>query len=216
VQTSLENLSPLPFTSVNLQLAFMKQGLAMGAIQSVLMTPVGLLMGCANLAGQMSGELFTGFAPAEGHQVLLGAHVWGLPGCYGGCKSIVEWQRAVTTADGDVEKLGSITLACTRPHAAFTGVPSVSISAVEKVNANDSLVAGFERAPSGKHTLSVGGSRQLEAGDACNMKLKGLFTSEGVLGLALELSGAKSSATLSVEARQSAAPKFGACVQLAP
>jgi hypothetical protein len=60
--------------------------LGCGELKSVLMTPVGMLMGMANIYGQMGAEFFTGMQPADGHQLLVGAHVWGLPGLYGGVK----------------------------------------------------------------------------------------------------------------------------------
>ena len=63
--------------------------LGCGELKSVLGTPLGLLMGMANIYGQMGAEFFTGLAPPalpDGHQLMVGAHVWGLHGLYGGVK----------------------------------------------------------------------------------------------------------------------------------
>ena len=63
--------------------------LAGGELKSVLMTGLGPLMVMANVYGQMGAEFLTGlFPPAlpDGHQLMVGAHVWGLHGLYGGVK----------------------------------------------------------------------------------------------------------------------------------
>ena len=60
--------------------------LGCGELKSVLLTPVGPLMGMANIYGQMGAEFVTGLPLPEGHQLMVGAHVWGLHGLYGGVK----------------------------------------------------------------------------------------------------------------------------------
>ena len=95
LQTTIEGFQPLSFLNLNLQLAFVPQGLAGGVLQSMLLTPVGMVMSCINTGGQMSCEFITGGAPSETSQVMLGAHWWGLPGVLGGCKAAVEFQHMV-------------------------------------------------------------------------------------------------------------------------
>lgn len=63
LQTTLEGFMPLPFMQVTTQLLFMPQGLAGGAMQTVLMCPVGALMLSANLAGQLSADVTARAAP---------------------------------------------------------------------------------------------------------------------------------------------------------
>ena len=99
LQTTIEGFPPLSFLNLNLQLAFVPQGLAGGVLQSMLLTPVGMVMSSINTGGQMSCEFITGGAPSETSQVMLGAHWWGLPGLLGGCKAAMEFQHMVLDKD---------------------------------------------------------------------------------------------------------------------
>lgn len=133
LQTALEGFAPLPFLNFNTQLAFVPAGLAGGVLQSVMLTPVGMVMACANTGGQLSAEFLTGAAipnfansmapeeakggaptdkdaPTSSSQLLLGAHVWGLPGLLGGVKTAIEWQHAHVTADEELLGASSVTL----------------------------------------------------------------------------------------------------------
>ena len=217
LQTSLEGFQPLPLPlQLNTQLAFMPQGLAMGAVQGVLMTPVGVALGNLNLAGQMSAEIVTGFEPAEGNQVLLGAHAWGLPGQLGGVKTAIEWQRMVMEGD-DLVRSCAVTLACTRPlHEDKRDAPAnVSLSVMQRMSPTTQLAFGMERnVEGGAHAMSIGGSRQLEGGN----KVRAKWTTSGLLGIALEVVSEKTSLTLSTEVDstpgKALCPKFGAVLSL--
>uniref|UniRef100_A0A7S0LP02 Uncharacterized protein n=1 Tax=Coccolithus braarudii TaxID=221442 RepID=A0A7S0LP02_9EUKA len=210
LQTSLEGFSPLPFMQITTQAAFVQHGLAMGAAHAMLMTPVGYLMGAANLMGQLSGELVAAL-PIEDQQIMLGVHMWGLPGAWGGVKAALEWTKPVLDEQGEFTgKLSSVTLACTRPHKASESGPSWSLSAASRLSASDSLLTSFERTPRGNHVLCMGGSREIRPG----LRLRGKWSTTGVLGMALEMPADKGSLTLSIETAPSRDPKFGATVQI--
>jgi len=213
VQTTLEGLQPLPFMQITTQAAFVKQGLAMGGLQTVCMTPVGFLMGSVNLMGQMSCEFVSG-APAGDGQVMFGAHVWGFPGIYGGTKAALEWTRPVLDEQGEFTgRLSAITLACTRPRKEFEGVSTVSLTAANRMSETNSVLASIERNAQGNIEMAVGGSGLVRPG----MRMRGRFTTKGVLGMALELPTEKSNLTLSMEiGSDGREPKFGATVQLSP
>mmetsp|Transcript_71074 Transcript_71074/g.118125 ORF Transcript_71074/g.118125 Transcript_71074/m.118125 type:complete len:356 (+) Transcript_71074:101-1168(+) len=221
LQTTLDGLTPLPFVPAQFttQINFVKHNgalqLAMGTLQTVVFSPIGFMFGYVNLAGQTSAELVTGFPLAAGHQVLMGAHVWGVGGVYGGTKAALEWQQNVEVDGGEPMRLSTVTLACTRPHQGSDKQPSASLSITQRVGDGHSLAASFERTPTGSHVMWFGGTRQLEGS-----KLKGKWSTTGVLGLAVELLGDKSSLTLCVEANSNPgeclSPKFGASLQLSP
>ena len=97
LQTSFEGFSPLPFLNLNTQLAFVPAGLAGGVLQTMLLTPVGVVMGCVNTGAQMSCEVITGAQPSPTSQAMLGCHWWGMPGLLGGVKASLELQHMVLT-----------------------------------------------------------------------------------------------------------------------
>ena len=195
----------------------MPQGLAGGALQAVLMTPVGVLLGSANLFGQMCAELITGAQPSESTQLMLGAHVWGQPGVYGGAKLAAELQHAVMDGD-EVVGTSAITLAATRPYVKADGSPastSGSLSIAYRPSSVYSLATSIERTPDGSHVLTAGGTRALDGGK----RVKGRVTTAGILALALDVAADASSLTLCAELgiTPSAAPaRFGATVSLNP
>jgi len=211
LQTTLEGFQPLPFTQFTAQVAFCPGG-AMGVGQAVIMTPVGILMGSGNLGGQLSGELLTGFSPGEGSQVLIGGHVWGLPGTYGGCKAAIEWQQAILKQDGEPISSGTITLAVTRP---YTGQTSASLSVSQRTSDNTVLVASVEGRSQADPVIAFGGSRQLGSN-----RLRGRYSTNGLLGLALDVCSDRSVLSLIAQVDstpgKSLSPSFGATVQLMP
>ena len=223
LQASFEGFSPLPFVQLNTQLAFLPQGLAGGVLQGVMVSPIGMLMGCANTGGQLSAELLTAVqTPGEG-QLMFGVHTWGVPGLRCGYKAALEFQHQLV--DGE-ELLGSsaITLACTSPFVSADGAPlaeperSVSLSAFHRTSKNHAVCASVDwpakSATGGSMTL--GGTRQLSD----TLRLRGKWGTTGILALALEVSGEKSSVTLVAETstlpNATAPPKFGATVVLSP
>jgi len=220
LQTSVEGFQPLPFLNVNLQLAFVPQGLAGGVLQTMLLTPVGMMMGYMNTGGQMSGEFITGFQPSPTSQVLLGCHVWGLPGLTGGAKTALEAQHMILDKDDDLVASSAVTLACTAPFVAADGTklaaydPTLSISVFQRLSPLHSLAATMERKPGVGIHLTAGGTRQLSE----HCRVRGKWGTSGILALALELAGEKSSVTLVSEVRTSGAlaPKFGATLSLSP
>lgn len=216
LQTTLEGFMPLPFMQLTTQLAFMPQGLAGGAMQSVVMCPIGAMMMSANLAGQLSAEIVTGLQPfGETSQVLVGAHVWGLPGAYGGSKYAIEYIQGVSAGPGEPpSRVGTITAEVTRPHAGSSTAPSGSLSVAQTLGGGNALNAAFEVTPQGERLLSMGGSKQLSP---C-ARLRGRVATNGLLSLALQLETPSSQLTLQSEIDTSInstrAPKFGATVQL--
>jgi hypothetical protein len=66
LQTTFEQFQPLPFLNCSLQLAFMGPMLAGGALSTMMLTPVGMLMSSVNPMGQMSAEFITGASPTSG------------------------------------------------------------------------------------------------------------------------------------------------------
>jgi len=149
LQTTLEGFMPLPFLQLTTQLAFMPQGLAGGAMQSVLMSPIGAIIGSANLGGQLSAELLLPLQPfGEDSQLLLGANAWGLPGAWGGSKFAVEYTQAEPTADGSMPtRIGTVTAEVTRPRAGSPNGVSGSLSACQQLGGGDALNATFEVTP---------------------------------------------------------------------
>lgn len=225
LQTAFEGFSPLPFLQLNTQLAFCGQGLAMGVLQGLVLTPVGMIMGCANVMGQLSAEMITAIQPTPSDQLLLGAHAWGTPGSMGGVKGALEWQHQVLEGEGDDAKLvamSAITLAVTAPYVTARGAPlerlapSWALHAFHRPCAAHSLAASFERGASGKHVLTAGGTRTLSE----TSRLRSKFATTGVLGLALEVAGTKSNITFTTEANALPGaplnPRFGAAVSLSP
>ena len=206
LQTSLEGFSPLPFTQFNTQLAFVPAGLAGGVVQGMLMTPVGMLMGCANTGGQLSSELLTGMQPSPTSQLLLGVHTWGIPGLRCGTKIALEWQvhRMATNAHGepltDEPPLASstVTLACTSPAVTASGAPlthperSASLSIFHRLSAAHSLAATLEWPAKAEGQLTIGGTRQISE----RARVRGKWGTSGVLAFALEVAGEKCVAPL--------------------
>ena len=195
----------------------MQQGLAGGALQAVVMTPVGVLLGSANLFGQMCAEIITGGAPSESTQLMLGAHLWGQPGAFGGAKVAAELQHAVMDGE-ELVGTSAITLAATRPCVKADGSPaqtSGSLSIAYRPSADYSLATSIERTPGGNHVLTAGGTRSLDGGK----RLKGRVTTDGILALALDVAAEASSLTLCAELglTPSAPPaRFGATISLSP
>lgn len=216
VQTTLEGFMPLPFMQVTTQLAFMPQGLAGGAMQSVIMCPIGAMMLSANLAGQLSAEVVTGVQPfGDMSQLMLGAHVWGLPGAYGGSKLAVEYIQGVAGAEGEPpSRVGTITAEVTRPHAGSASKPSGSLSVCHSLGGSGALNASFEVTPQGERLLTMGGSKQL----APSARLRGRVATNGLLSLALQLETPASQLTLQSEIDSSShstrPPKFGATLSI--
>ena len=214
VQTSLEGLQLLPFTNISTQLAFMNRQLCMGGLQAALVTGIGVGVASVNLAGQMSAELVTGMMPSEENRLILGTHIWGLPGQYGGMMAAFEWQKAVMDGE-DLKELSTRTMACTRPHEGSTAGSSATLTATHRTAGNHVLMSSFTSSASKGSVLSFGGSRQLHEG----VRFHGRWSSSGVLGLALEVSGPQSRLCLFSEANPSGvdlSPKFGISVDLTP
>lgn len=192
LQTSFEGFSPLPFMQLNTQLAFMPQGFAGGVLQSLVLTPVGMLMGCLNTGGQMSAEALTAFQPTPDSQLMLGFHLWGVPGLRGGVKGAVEWQHQ--EMDGDTPTSSSaITLVCTSPYVRSDGSPleaaerSTSLSVFHRTAAKHSMMASLDFAAGTDGKLTLGGTRELSE----QTRLRGKWGTHGVLALALEVAGDK-------------------------
>lgn len=222
LQASFEGFSPLPFLQTNLQLAFVPQGLAGGVLQSMMLTPVGMLMGAVNTGGQMVGEIITGGQPTPTSQVLLGMHWWGLAGTRGGFKAALEVQHAILDAEENMLGSSAITVACTAPFVQPDGTklsaidPTLSLSVFQRTSPSNSMAASIVRSPKDGTHLSCGGTRQLSP----HARLRGKYGTTGVLALALELAGEKSSFTIVSEAQTTGdkgfAPKFGATLSLSP
>ena len=216
VNVSLEGFQPLPAMQLNTQLGFVGGMLACGELKSVLMTPVGLLMGSANVFGQMSAEFFTGLSPAEGHQLMLGTHVWGLPGTFGGVKVAAEWTTEVVVAE-ELQSQCAITAAVTRPYLSndgSPGVPSFSLTACNRPDAETTLALQYDRGAQGG-VLTLAGARQLSE----TQRLKARWSTQGLLGVALEQAGQKHMISFIGEVDTSPAaaglsPKFGVNLQL--
>ena len=175
LQTSFEGFSPLPFVNLNTQLAFVPAGLAGGVLQTMLLTPVGVVMGCVNTGAQMSCEVITGAQPSPTSQVMLGCHWWGMPGLLGGVKASLEVQNMVLVekeegpqpqppppptdkeappaADKEQTLIGSsaVTLAVTAPFVSADGTkldsldPSLSLSVFQRISPTNSLAASIDR-----------------------------------------------------------------------
>jgi len=210
---SLEGFQPLPFAQLNTQLAFVGGMLAGGQVHSIVMTPVGVLMGAANVYGQMSGEIFTGLAPAEGHQIMLGAHCWGLPGVYGGIKAAIEWTRDVTVGE-EVTSQCSITAAVMAPHMTNDGSPGQPTYTFSVCNRGEmQSVLQFESGAAGS-TLTVGGAIALSE----MQRLKARWATNGLLGVALDVAGEKSAVTFCGEVNSTPGkqlnPKFGVTLMM--
>lgn len=221
VNVTLEGFQPLPILSLNTTLGFVGGMLGCGELRSVLMTPVGMLMGMANIYGQMGAEFFTALQPKEGHQLLVGAHVWGLPGLYGGVKCAAEWTREVVVAE-ELQSQCSITAAVTRPYLSndgSPGVPSYSLTVCHRPNAESTLALQYEGTP-GKEgapagVLTLAGARQLSEAQ----RLKARWNTQGLLALALEQAGQKHMLSFIGEVDTSPnatglSPKFGVNLQL--
>jgi len=211
LQTTLEGFMPLPFLQLTTQLAFMPQGLAGGAMQSVLMSPIGAIIGSANLGGQLSAELLLPLQPfGEDSQLLLGANAWGLPGAWGGSKFAVEYTQAEPTADGSMPtRIGTVTAEVTRPRAGSPNGVSGSLSACQQLGGGDALNATFEVTPRGERVLSMGGSKQVARG----VRLRGRTASNGLLALALQMEREAAQLTVAAEVDTTPAgrpPRFGA------
>jgi len=216
LQTTLEGFTPLPCMQVTTQLAFMPQGFAGGAMNTVIMSPVGAVMLSANLGGQLSAEFVTGAQPfGEMSQLMVGAHVWGLPGAYGGTKMAVEYMQAVPGADDEPpSRVGTITAEVTRPRAGSPNGTSGSLSVCHNLGNSNALNASFEVSAQGERLLSMGGSKQL----APSARLKGRVATNGLLSLALQLESAASQLTLQSEVDSTSGstrpPRFGATISL--
>ena len=220
LQTSFEGFQPLPMVNLNTQLAWVPQGLAGGVLQGVMLTPVGMLMGCVNTGGQLSGEFLTAVQPywSPNSQIMVGVHTWGVPGLRCGYKAALEWQYQVLDGEDNLVGASSVTLACTTPFVAADGSPlaeterSTSLSVFHRTSPKHSMFASMEWPAKGEHGhLAVGGTRQLSD----HARLRGKWGTQGLLALALEVAGDKSSMTFSTEL-SSSAPKFGVTVALSP
>ena len=128
VELALRGFQPLSFMQLSPKLAFMHGMLVGGEVETMLMPPLvpGMMKLNASLDGRLSGEFFTGAQPptAPGHTVMLGAHVWGFPGIFGGVKAAIEWQREVVV-DEELESHCAVTATMTRPYLMNDGAPGV-------------------------------------------------------------------------------------------
>lgn len=219
LQASIENFQLLPILNSTLQLCFVGPMLAGGTLQNVMMTPIGMLQTMINTGGQMSAEFLTGFQPSETSQVMLGTHVWGVPGLMCGYKTAVEWQSMKIVNDEMVSS-SAVTLACTRPLVAPDGTklaavdPSVSLSVFARTSPANSVAASVDHTPKRGTHLTVGGTRQLSE----SKRLRGKYSTTGILAMALELAGERSQLSLVTEVSTAGAlnPKFGATLNLSP
>ena len=219
LQATIENFQLLPILNSTLQLCFVGPMLAGGTLMNMLVTPVGMLQTYVNTGGQMSAEFLTGAQPTETSQVMLGAHVWGVPGLACGYKTALEFQSMQIQGD---ELIGSssVTLAMTRPLVDAAGSrlaevdPTVSLSVFARTSAANSVAASIERHPKRGTHLTVGGTRQLTD----SSRLRGKWGTQGLLAVALEVAGEKSQLSLVTEVAPSGAlnPKFGVNLNLAP
>jgi len=220
LQAALEGFAPLPFLNFSTQLAFVPAGLAGGMLQSMLMTPVGMLMGNVNTGGQLSCEFLTGAQPSPTSQLMLGTHVWGLPGLLGGYKAALEWQHAKLDAEENLIGSSAITLACTMPLVEADGTrldkasrdPSLSLSVFQRTSEKNSMAVSLERTPNAGIVLTAGGTRQLTD----RTRLRGKWGTSNVLALALEVAADKGTFTLVSEMNTAGAPapKFSAMLNL--
>ena len=217
VNLSLDGFQPLPIMQLNTQLSFMSGMLVGGQLYSVLFTPVGVMTGGANLYGQLSGEFFTGIQPASypGNQVMLGVHTWGMPGIFGGYKAAIEWSREVVVND-ELQAQCAVTAAVTKPYLMNDGEPgthSFTLSAYHRMSESSLLAVQVEGGAQGS-VMSTGRSRQLSEAQ----RLMARWTTQGILGLALEQSGEKSVLSLCGEVDSTPGrplnPKFGVTLQM--
>jgi hypothetical protein len=219
LQATIENFQLLPILNSTLQLCFVGPMLAGGTLMNMLVTPVGMLQTYVNTGGQMSAEFLTGAQPTETSQVMLGAHMWGVPGLACGYKYAVEFQSMQIQGD---ELVGSsaVTLAVTRPQVDAAGSrvaevdPTVSLSVFARTSATNSVAASIDRHPKHGTHLTAGGTRQLSE----SSRLRGKWGTQGLLAVALELAGEKSQLSLVTEVATSGPlnPKFGCTLNLAP
>lgn len=92
--------------------------------------------------------------------------------------------------------------------------PSWSLSVFQRLSATNTLAASLERTPKSGTHLSAGGTRQLSD----TARLRGKWGTNGLLALALEMAGERSSLALVSEVHCSGAlsPKFGASLSVQP
>ena len=123
-------------------------------------------------------------------------------------------------SDGIIRGVPQITLACTMPFVEANGTPlaaydpSFSLSAFQRISPTNSIATSIESSPKSGVHLTAGGTRQLSE----SARLRGKWGTRGVLALALEVAGEKSSLTLVSEMSSSGslAPRFGATLSLSP
>jgi len=114
----------------------------------------------------------------------------------------------------------SITLTATAPLVSPEGNPLAqldpawSLAFFQRLSPANSVAASIERSASSGTHMTAGGTRQIGPGT----RLRGKWGTTGVLALALEVAGDRSSITFVSEVRTVGAlsPRFGATVNLAP
>lgn len=219
LQATIENFPLLPILDSTLQLCFVGPMLAGGTLINTLLTPVGRLQAFVNTGGQMSAEFLTGAPTGETSQLMLGAHMWGVPGLMCGYKTALEFQSMNIQGE---ELLGStsVTLAVTRPLVDAAGSrlaevdPTLSLSVFARTSALNSVAASIERHPKNGIHLTAGGTRQLSE----SSRLRGKWGTQGLLAMALEVAGERSQLSLVTEVSTAGPlnPKFGATLNLSP
>lgn len=222
VQLALEGCAPLPFLQLNSMVALMPQGLAGGMAQGMLLTPVGMVTGSANLYGQLSAELLTGLQPSPTSQLMLGAHAWGTPGKLCGVKGALELQSMVLDEREQVTASSALTFEYTVPRvdagggAVVVEPPAWSVSAFHRTSPTHSVAACYTQPAAAHASMWIGGTRQVSE----SVRLRGTWATTGLLSLALEMAGHRSALTLSASANtvpaEGLAPRFGATLQLSP
>ena len=217
LQTSWENFTLLNGAMLfNTTLAWSPAGLAGGVLQGMLATPLGMLMCSGNTGGQTSTELISGVPLSPTSTLMLGLHSWHVLGKRGGVKGALEW--AHQELDGDeLVSASAVTLACTKPLVQADGSAlaepeqTTTFSVVHKTSVKNALVASLEWAPKTDGVMTLGGTRQLTD----RTRLRGKWNTNGVLGLALEVAGEKSSMQLTTEWNtNSGSPSFGTTINL--
>jgi len=221
LQTSLEQFTLLGGALMfNTQLAWSGMQLAGGVVQGIMGIPLGMVMGSANTGGQTSAEMIMAVPLNEAGNsgLMLGVHSWQLLGQRCGLKGALEWKYEEMDGEQSLSQT-NVALACTRPSVQADGSPlaepelTTSLSVAHKTAAKHSLLAALDWAPQKEGVMTLGGTRQLT--DAT--RLRGKWNTTGVLALALEVAGDKSSLSFTTEWDTTRGePNFGVTINLSP
>ena len=223
LQASFENFTLLyGMLQFNTKFLFSSAGQPVGGeLQGIVGTPLGALVGSTN-GLQSSIELISGMPLAQTEtstsMLMFGVHSWSMLGLRGGIKAALEWGHQ--ELDGEqLVSASAVTLACTKPFVHPDGSPldepqqTTSLTFSHKMSSQHSLLASLEWEPKTEGVMTVGGTRQVTD----HTRLRGKWSTTGVLALALEVAGEKSTVQLTTEVNTvSGEPKFGATINLSP